>query len=381
VFFGGIGSVLISLCQAEERFLWQAVVPVVSACLQLALVVAFGRQMGARALALATLAGTVAQVSLLVPPLLKRGRYRIRASPLAPAVRALVREVLPVIGSRILSDATSIVDRYLASMMVVGTIARLNYSQKIPALTLSLFSTGIAVTIFPLLSRAAAVGELGEFRRAVSAGTRYTWLFFLPFMVMMSVLAGPTVATLFQRGKFSPLDTDAVALLLPWYMISMSARALGNVTSRALYALRQARLMAALNAVSVVTYVGTALALVPRFGIVGLPIAAVVNDWVFYGVHCMFIWRHSGRTVEPGLALGVARITVAAVVAGGLSWLVRRGFPTAAPPVQLILGGGVGVVAFIAGLFLARAPELQLLFRVLRPGVASGTLPVDGVGQ
>lgn len=379
--FSGLSAILIGLNQAEEKFVWQAFVPLAGAGFQLAVIVLWGHRLGIVALAVAALAAGVMQLALLVPGMLGPERYRLRASLVSPGVKALISDVVPVMGSRVFSDATSVVDRYLASLLVVGSIAKLNYASRIPVLALSLFSAAIAVTIFPLMSRAVAQDDMGEFRRTFSAGTRYTWLFYLPLVVVMSIMAKALVGTLFERGQFLPADTAIVAALLPWYVVSMSARALGNISSRALYALKQARLMAALNVASTVLYVGAAFALVRTMGIVGIPIAAVITDWLFYGVHCAVIWAVTGRVVEPDLLTGVARITVAGLVGGGATWLVQSAVGTSYP-VQLLLGGFGGLLAYAGVLRLLGAPEIKPLTRMLLQWVfQSGAPSPDGVAR
>lgn len=369
---GGLSTLLILLCQAEEKFVWQAFVPLAAALLQLAIILLWGNR-GIMTQAFAVLFGNAFQLVLLLPTI--SGRYKWRVPLWSSEIKRLAFLIIPVVGSRLFSDASGVVDRYVASLLVVGSIARLNYASRIPVLAVSLFSSAIAVTLFPSMSRSAAEDNMPELRRTFSTGTRFTWLFYIPIVVLMSVLAEPFVSTLLQRGRFLPSDTATVAVLLPWYMLSMLARALGNVSSRTLYAVKYVRIMSLLNVLSVLVYMALVFPLVHRVGIVGIPMSTAITDWLFYLVHCLLVWYGTGRFVERDIVTGIARITVAAVLSGAVTWGALK-WSALPDPFQLIGGSLLGISVFGVVLALLRAPEIKSLRGMLRSHVAQFGIPL-----
>lgn len=358
LFLSGLSSVLIALNQAEGRFVWQAFVPLVGSAAQLVVIEIGGATFGVQTFAMATVVGAALQLALLLSTVLRRGRFTFQGSFRRRPLIALARSAIPVTASRVLSDTAGVVDRYLASLLIVGSIARLNYATKISLLPLSLFSAAIAVTIFPLMSEAAARGDHARLRDIFSAGMRYTWLCYIPIVVLVCVLARPLVAIVFERGQFVHADTAVVGALLPWYMVSMSARALGNISSRMLYALDRARLMSALNVFSIAFYVVTVFPLAHWLGIVGIPIATTLCDWLLYLIQSFVIWLDTGRQVERRLLSGIARISAAALVGGVAAWFGQRWLgPT--DLVRVVGSGVVGLLAYAGVLIIVRAPEVR----------------------
>ncbi|MCX6537493.1 MAG: oligosaccharide flippase family protein [Acidobacteria bacterium] len=367
VLFVGLSSILISLIQAEQRFTWPAFVPLVGSGLQLIILLQFGSQLGIRGLAAAVLVNSIAQLVLLLPAAFRKGRYNLLAGWHSSAGRGVIYTLIPVAGGRILLDASILIDRYLGSEMASGSIAQLNYASRIPTVALTLFSAALSITIFPTFAREASEGDLAGLRRTYCASIRYSSLFYFPVVVILCVLSRPLVATLFERGAFRPSDTAVIAAILPWYLVSMAATTLKNISCRVIYALNEPRLMAALNAASAVVYGLVAVFLVRKWGIFGIPIAAAFTGWLFYLAQFVIGFLKTGRVLEAGFLTDIARITLAALAAGAASWSVQR-LSTLPDPVLLVVSGLTGLAADAAVLLLLRDPEMTTCRRYIESG-------------
>jgi peptidoglycan biosynthesis protein MviN/MurJ (putative lipid II flippase) len=172
-------------------------------------------------------------------------------------------------GVQFLQSASSIIDQVIAARLPTGSLSQFSYALRAQGVLLTLLALAVPRVLLPALAAMshAAPEELRRFVRR--------WALLLGAVggtsaAIVALLSGSIVRLLFERGSFSPADTDAVSTLLavmiwqlPFYLLAM------------LYSQRQ---IATGNYASLVWMAGgtitikltLGLALVWQFGLVGL---------------------------------------------------------------------------------------------------------------
>ncbi len=167
---------------------------------------------GVYALAVGALAGAVLFALVQWPALRHVGfRYSRTLSFREPAVRRVVGLMWPVVLTSGIGSLYLMIDWRLASGLAEGSIAALNYANKLMQLPQGLFVTAVATAIFPTLSRLAAESRLAELAGALRRGMKVILLLAVPGAVGLLVLREPVVALLFERGAFDARATAMTA--------------------------------------------------------------------------------------------------------------------------------------------------------------------------
>lgn len=351
--------VLTSVYQAQTRFGWPAAVPIVGSLCTLGLVPMLGSWLGGVGLALATIAGLLVQVTLLAPVLIEGGAYRLTLGRDSAALGRLWRLFWPLLLSGFFIRATTVVDLYAASALPEGTISHLGYAFRIVAPLAILIATGVATVLLPRMALEVAGGELQELRRTFSLGLRMVWLVAAPACVLLTTLAVPLVVVLYQRGAFTLDDARAVSVLLQWYAPAVMLASLGGVTGRAFYALRATRLVAIMGVAEMLAYALYTPWLAMRLAGAGIALSYVIYFAGSLLWHVPLIYyRLGGRGGLPAL-IAFVRITLAALVGGGVAWIVAGLW--AEPWLQVLLAAPAGVATYLVALYWLRSEELRML--------------------
>lgn len=356
----GVFSLLQGVYHGHERFTRPAVVSVLGTAFYLAATWFLASRVGVTGLAWAVSLSAFLQAFLLLPVLVTAtARGGALFAWRHPGLREVLHLVYPMLFTNALVWFTPVLDRFLASQLGVGSISHLNYANKIVVLLASFIASGIATVVFPRMSARLAVGDVAEMRRTFSMGMRMMWLAVAPAIALGGVLARPAVSFLFERGAFGAEDTMQVALLLRVYLFALAGMALGNVTGRAMYALKSTRILAVLGGAQALAYLVYAPALVRRVGVVGLAAACAVFFTLACALHLMVIrfktGRHGGRTLSSSFL----RTAVAAAVSGLPAWGAARLLQE--PLWQLVAGATAGLPTYLAVLLALRSPELKVL--------------------
>lgn len=360
----GIISLLTGIYQSQSRFGWAAAVPVIGAITTLSLVVVLAKWSGIIGLAIATTLGIVLQVGLLLPLALKKKRYQFFLNLHHPAVLQVLRLLIPLALSNMIAKSTPIVDRFLASGMLQGSISHLGYASRIFNVLSVLISTGIATVIFPRMAFSVASADVLGLKRTMSSGIRLMWLAIAPVTTIGVILAFPLVVAVFQRGKFNINDALAVAGLLQVYLLSLAPACLGNITGRGFYVLKEIKIFSILSSVESVVYVFYTAFLAHFFGPLGIAWGYVLFFYISFSWTLIILRYKTGNVGGRVVLISIVRTGLAALLGGFVTWCVLQFFSNVW--LEIIVGGISGLLFYGIGLWFLQFYEINQLWNFLR---------------
>lgn len=357
-------SLLTSIYQAQLRFAWPAAVPVLGAAANLAMIAVFSRWWGVVGLAVATTSGLILQSLLLLPIVTRTGQYRMSVEWRHPGVTKILTLLGPLVFANIISKATPIVERFLASSMLEGSISHLNYAFSLSSVAVLILSMGITTVIFPNMAVNAASNDMAGFRQNVSSSLRFMWLAVAPATALGIALALPLVSASFQRGQFDATDSAAVAGLLRIYLLGLTGACLGNITGRSFYALKDTRTIAVIGSVESAAYLLYTYHLASSFGTAGVALGFVILYNISFLWQAIVIRYKTGNVGGRLVVDSFARIGMAAVIAGTVAWFLSNLSENLWG--QLFLGAASGLIVYVGALFVLKVTEVRTLQGLFR---------------
>lgn len=412
-----ISAWCLGVLNSHRRFFLSYVAPVVwnagqiAALLVVAMVGATQVQL-AEALAWGVLVGTIGQVAVQLPSVLRvLGRLRLTLSPQVPGVRSVLSRFGPVVMGRGVVQILGYVDLWLASFLAVGAVSSLTYAQVLYLLPISVFGMSVAAAELPDLSEVDVhdPDTRRAFRRRLEGGLARILFYVAPTATLFIVVGDVVVRVLFQRGAIGPDDTVAIWYVIAAFSLGLPATTASRLLQNALYALGDARTPARLAAVRVTVSALIGLAFmfpldrltieggaihgwsdifalgplgeaartntggVPHLGVVGLSVGAAVSSWLEYRLLSTAVAWRIGRSRLGGRWLNpIAAACIAAALVAFLAVLVAGDLPSllAAP---LVLGPAG--LAYLGVAHLLRIPEAEATL-----GRFTGQLP-DRTGR
>lgn len=333
---------------------------------------------GIEALAYGLLFGAFAQVVLQLPAL-RDARLRFTLDFQHPALRKIGKLCLPILLGLIISQVAIALDRNFASRTGEQSIAWMQFATTIIQFPLGLISAAISLAILPTLSRLATAAQepptrLGEFMDTLATGLRLVLMLIIPATVALFILAEPVVALLFQRGQFTPFDTQQTALALRFYLLGLTFAAIDQPLIFAYYARQNTLTPALVGLVGVGFYLAAALtpALFRPMQMTDLVLA---NSIQLTGHALIMLWLVNRLSPLRGRQLGptTLKAIVGALLMGGCLWLLQPMVEQWLPPTTFIIqaaglalliacGGGVYLLAAI----ILKMPDLHLVTQLLR---------------
>jgi len=232
-----LGGLIVGILNAHQVFLIPALTPSMYQLGMIFGVLVLAPGMGIYGLAWGVVIGAALYLLLQIPSLLKQN---IHYSPVLGLEDAAVREVFRLMGPRVLGVAVVQlnfwVNTWLASQMVYGSVAGLQYGFSLMLMAQAAIAQSVAIAAMPTFSAQFALGKLDEMRHSLASSIRGVIFLALPASIGMILLREPIVTTLYQRGEFDARMTSLVAWALLWYAAGMIGHSVLEVLTRAFYA-------------------------------------------------------------------------------------------------------------------------------------------------
>ena len=336
-------------------------------------------QFGERALmglAIATLIGGLLQLLVQLPSLGRVGfRFRPDFKWRDPGVRTILAMMVPATIAASAVQVNVAVNSGFASTLGDGAITWLNVAFRLMQLPLGIFGVAVATVTLPLISRSAAVGNIAEFRGALSHAIRLVLLLTIPSAIGLIILANPIISLIYEHGRFDALATDQTALALRCYALGLVAYSADKVLAPAFYALdkRHLPMLVSLCSIAVNFGLNYFFTFHLKLGHRGLALSTSLVAFTNFLMLYTMMRRYAGRLETGTMIRTFAKLLVAGAVLAAICLLAQHfifsseaGTTLWRKAFGLLLTIAVGGGAFFGAAYLLHVAELRDVVLLVR---------------
>ncbi len=382
VMFQSLSGLLTGMLQADDNFAVPAVTSLAYNIIIIGSILILGSKFGIRAVGAGTVVAIAAQVVLKLPAIARTGyRWRPILNLDDPGLRRMGALIGPVLLATAAGQASTLVNRMLVSGLAEGSLAALNYATRLMGLVPGVVGTSIITVMYPTLSRLAARDGWSRYSKAFSESVKMISFVLVPAAVGMAVLRVPMVRIVFERGAFDSEATQATAWALLFLSPAVALFTLRDMTNRAFYALQDTTSPMVVSIISAGINIVLNLILVGPLAQGGLALANTLSSAFGAGVLLWILRKKLASTDSPSpVSLGgkaildsLWRVLLSSGMMGIVVWFtygaVQIYIPGSAVLVQLarlLIAVLIGVICYIALVFIFRVPEAHVMARTAR---------------
>ncbi len=313
------------------------------------------------ALAWGVFAGGLVQFLFQIPFLKRAGLLvRPRWGWRDPGVTKIRTLMIPALFGVSVSQINLLLDTFIASFLMSGSISWLYYSDRLLEFPLGLFGIAIATVILPALSSRHVDKSAEEFSRTLDWGIRKVVLLGLPAMAGLIVLAEPMLMVLFMRGEFTPEDARFASYSLYAYGSGLLSFMLVKVLATGFYSRQDTKRPVKYGIIAMVSNMVFNVIFAIPFGYVGLAIATSMSAALNAGLLGYNLWRDGVLKRYPGTLTYLSKVTAAVLAMIALlvyfaptrDWWLAAEFMARVWRLSLLIGAGA--LSYLAVLLLLR---------------------------
>ena len=379
-----ISGVVIGVLYSYERFTMPAVVSIVWNLVIIAFIALFSssHSLGIYALAWGTLAGTVAEVVLLIAAVRRVDlKWQLSFQWRDPLLRRVLVLMVPVTITLGILNFNALVDFFFAQFVSNHAAAEINYAFRLYQLPQGMFAITIGTVLFPTLSRYAAAHDIDSFRDTLSLGVRQIFFVSLPFVAWFVAVPHSIVQLIYQHGAFAAADTVAVAPILAYFTLGMAFANVNVMFNRGFQSLQRPWLPLYVALINLGLNALLDWALYPPLGARGIVLSTSIVSLFNFVALLALMRRQIGRVDGRRILLSLARILTCSAALAAVSLALWHGLHGVADSgllglfavVVAVFGGG-GLV-YLAAARALRVEELSVVNQLRRRGRGVHTPP------
>jgi putative peptidoglycan lipid II flippase len=201
-----------------------------------------------------------------------------------PQVQKVKTLMIPALFGVSVSQINLLLDTFIASFLVTGSISWLYYSDRLLEFPLGLFGIAIATVILPALSRNHIGKDAEKFHANLDWAIRTVCCVGLPSAAGLAVLAEPILKVIFERGAFSAYTASMASISLTAYAIGLTGFMLVKVLAPGFYSRQDTKTPVRFGIICMVANMGLNLILVFPLQYVGLALATSLSGLLNAGL-------------------------------------------------------------------------------------------------
>ena len=296
IIFSGIASLAASVLNASEKFALPALIPLLTPLVTIYLVLFKANHWGIFALAGGTAIGSVLEAIIMLRLLRRQGmRFSLRWHGFDARVRSVLTQYSPMLAGQILMGSTAVVDQSMTAMLPSGSVAALGYANKIIGGILSVGALALSTATLPYFSKMVAANDFTGCRHTLKRYSMLVVAVTVPFTLLIIAFSRPLVRMLFQRGAFTPADTELVSWVQICYSIQIPFYVCGMLFVRFISSIRRNDVLMYASAINLVLDVVLNFALMRVWHVAGIALSTSIVYIVSFAMLSVWSVRYLTR--------------------------------------------------------------------------------------
>jgi putative peptidoglycan lipid II flippase len=277
IVLSGITTLRTAVINAGEKFAIPALIPGVTPVLTILFIWFAGDIWNIYALVLGMIAGQILEAILLGLFLKKRGiRKSFGWYGFTENLQQVIRQFIPMTAGAFLTGSSILVDQAMAASLASGSVAILNYGNKVISFPLQIAATAISTAVLPYFSTMLARQDWPGAYNTLRHSLKLILLVTIPLTLLLVIFSRPLVGMLLLRGAFTSDNVDIVAnvqalgaLQIPFYLG-------GILVVRMLSAMRANHVIVWISLINVIINIVADYILMKLYGVAGISLSTSI---------------------------------------------------------------------------------------------------------
>lgn len=256
-------------------------------------------------------------------PFLKQLRLlpKLRINFKDDGVRRVLKLMVPALFGVSVSQINLLMDTLFASLLVVGSVSWLYFSDRLMEFPLGVFGVAISTVILPHLSRHHASRSQLAYSMTVDWALRAVLLIGVPAAVVMAVMAGPLLSTLFQHGKFDAHDVVMARQSVMAFSLGITPFMLVKVLAAGFYAKQDMRTPVWIGIVAMVSNMILNASLIWSLAHAGIALSTSLSALLNTGLLFYFLRKRGFYALRSGWGMFSLRLVLSNTALAAWLWV------------------------------------------------------------
>ncbi|MBR4435619.1 MAG: murein biosynthesis integral membrane protein MurJ [Clostridia bacterium] len=311
-------SVIAAMLQSHEKFLGSQIREVISHIPPILIAILFykklGPDRGINALAVSLVVAAVCRILIELPFINWGYKFKPDINFRNKEFKLMLSRMPSALMSAGLSQINAIVDKSMASMLETGTVASMNYANKLFLVFNGLLSTPIATALYPQMIEYISLNKKDELKNLTVKMIGIFCVIMIPISIACWLFRQELIAVVYERGKFTMESTMMTKNIFGFYCICIVFSACSHVVSNIFYGYGDTKKPLIIGIVSLALNIVLNLVFIRFWGAGGLALSTSIAEIIVFVLHCIFVRKYVSIDYKK-ILWTASKVLTAAVIA------------------------------------------------------------------
>ncbi len=346
VFLLCINACFISILQVCEDFIVPALLGIFFN-LPIIIYLLFFNNVNVVGLTVANVLGNLIRVLVQLPSLYKQGyKIDLYVNLRDEKLKAMLILIIPVIIGAGANSINMLVDKSVASGLVTGSMAALEYSQRLIQFVSTAITTSLVSVVYPIMANRLNEGDKEGFLKYLIKSIVIICLFLIPITLGIMFLSNDIIKLIYERGRFNSNAVVLTSMALLGYSIQLPFAGIRDILNSSLFSMKKTKVTTLNGIVGVVVNIILSITLSKYFGVLGIAIATSISALVIAILLLKSTWKIVGDFNIKALTYKLTKILISSCIMIVALFALNKLIELNNSFVKIILCGTVGAVVF-----------------------------------
>ncbi|GAA0085055.1 murein biosynthesis integral membrane protein MurJ [Clostridium sp. CTA-7] len=311
-------------------------------------------------LTIANVLGNLLRVLVQIPSLYKQGyKFKLYIDLKDEKLKTMMILIIPVIIGAGANSINMLVDKSLASGLSTGSMASLEYSQRIVQFANTAITTSIVSVVYPLMANRLNSGDKEGFIKYLTKSIVIICLFLIPITFGMLFLRKEIVVAFYARGKFDSGAVIITSMALLGYSIQLPFAGIRDILNSSLFSMKKTKVTTINGVIGVVINIILSIILSKYIGVLGIAIATSISSGLIAILLLNSTKKIIGKFDVKDMIIKIIKVTLSSTLMLVALYFMNNLFKLENSFAIILLDGIVGAVFFVVICKLLQIEELN----------------------
>lgn len=369
--FVSLQSVITGVLQSHNEFLEPAAMSMVSNIVYIIYLTLLTNKYGIMGFAFATVVAFFAQFIINVPKYKKLGyNYSMHIDLKDNKLISLSKLMIPVIISTSVIQLNAFVNRSFATNLYFGAVTVLDCANKINTLAYEVFAIGIAMIVYPTLSKLGNREDKSEYKIALNKSINMILLIMIPAAFGIAILREPLINIIFKRGAFTDEAAKLTSQALLLYTPAMIAYGLRDILNKAFYAIKDTKTPMINSFIGIIINIIINIIIIETMGVSGLTLATTISSIIITILMLINLNKKLNGINLTKITISFFKITLASIIMAivvipvSKICLYKFGSFTKGSIISVLVSTILGGIIYLISVSLLKIPEVKYVTNI-----------------
>lgn len=311
-------------------------------------------------LTIANVLGNFFRIAIQIPSLYKQGfRFKLYINFKDEKIKNMMILLGPVVIGAGANSINMLVDKSVASGLTSGSMAALEYSQKIVQFANTAITTSIVSVVYPLMANKLNSGDRQGFLKYLTKSITTICLVLIPLAFGIVFLSKDIVSFIYERGKFDETAVMLTSMALFGYAIQLPFAGIRDILNSSLFSMKETRVTTINGIIGVVVNIVLSIILSKYIGVLGIAVATSVSSLVIALLLLNSTRKIVGKLDVVELIIKISKIIISSCVMLIALYYTNKFLDINNTFLILSIDGLIGIIIYLIVCKLLKIEELE----------------------